>query len=264
MDAARIRNAFVLAAGYGTRLRPLSRVVPKPAWPLFDVPLAARVLDLIAAAGLRRAIVNLHHLPEVLRARLEPWIPEGLEVAWSHEPEIRGTGGALAPWRGELRPEPFVLANADTYQELDLPAMVRAHAAKGALATLSVAPAAGGPLEVDEQGRIVRFLDARAPGTGRGRPCEFTGVHVLEPEILAHIPDRRCCINADVHRHLVGRGAPVFAHVLGEGAFWSDLGTVERYLSAHRALLGRGRVPRAPGEVVETEGGRWYRGAGAR
>ncbi len=267
MGAAGVAQAFLLAAGLGTRLRPLSRVVPKPVWPLFDVPLAARVLDLLASAGVGRAVVNLHYLPEVLQGRLEPWVPQGLELAWSREARILGTGGALVPWKDALAGGPFFLANADTYQEIDLRALARFHRQRGALATLSVAPVAPGrsaPLELAPDGRIVRFLGARAPGARAGRPCEFTGLHLLEPEILAEVPDGPCCINADVHQSLVGRGAPVYGFELEQGAFWSDLGTPGRYLAAHRRLLDLGRLSAAPGEVVDGPAGPWYRGRGAQ
>ncbi len=248
---AGVSRAFVLAAGLGTRLRPLSLELPKPAWPLFDVPLAARVLRVLGAAGVKRAVVNLHHLPEVLRRRLGPWLPAGMEVAWSPEPRILGTGGALLPWREELGRGAFFLANADTYQEIDLAALAEAHREKGALATLTLWPAGeDAPIEVDGSGRIVRFLDARAPGSAPGRPCAFTGLHLLEPEVLDAIPGAPCCINADVHRRLVARGAPVYGHLLDPSAFWSDLGTPARYVGAHLELLDLGRVPPAPGVVV--------------
>ena len=252
---AGVARAFVLAAGRGTRLRPLSLERPKPAWPFFDVPVAAWVVGMLSAAGVRRVVLNRHHLGEALQQALEPWIPGGLRLDWSPEPRLLGTGGALVPWREALSGGPFFLANADTVQELDLAALARAHRARGALVTLSVAEAPPGgdaPLEVDDSGRVVRLLDARSPGSRPGRPCAFTGVHLLEPEILAHLPDPPFCIVADVHRALVARGAPVYAHRLEGGAFWSDLGTPSRYVSAHVEFMARHGAPgAAAGRQVE-------------
>ncbi len=249
-----VGRAFVLAAGHGTRLRPLSLERPKPAWPFFDVPVAAWVMGMLSAAGVRRVVLNRHHLGEALQQALEPWIPGGLLVDWSPEPTLLGTGGALVPWREAFCGGPFFLVNADTVQELDLAALARTHRARGALVTLSVAEAPPGEdasLEVDDSGRIVRLLDARAPGSPPGRPCAFTGVHLLEPEILAHLPDPPFCIVADVHRPLVARGAPVHAHLLHRGAFWSDLGTPARYVSAHVEFMARHGAPgAAPGRCV--------------
>jgi len=252
------RRAVVLAAGLGTRLRPLSLELPKPAWPLFEVPLAAHVLRGLARAGVEEAVVNLHHLPERLRAALEPWVPAGLRLSWSPEEPILGTGGALLPWRRFLAEGAFFLANGDTFQELDLAAMAAWHRETGAVATLALrgaAPGTSSPLEVDADGRIVRFLGARAPGAGPGSPCDFTGVHVLAPDILSRLPERPHCINADVHQGLVAAGVPLYGFLSPRGAFWSDLGTPDSYLGAHRELLLRGAVPTgSPGRVFAASG----------
>lgn len=270
-------KAFILAAGLGTRLRPLTEELPKPAWPLFDVPLAAHVLRALAGAGAAETVVNLHHLSERLREALTPWIPPGLGVRWSPEPRILGTGGALLPWREFLADGPFLLLNADTYQDLDLAAMMRQHRARRSLATLSLRrlpPGSAAPIEVSEAGRIVRFLDARAPGAGPGAPCEFTGAHVLDPGVLARLPERPHCINADVHRAAVAEGAALAGYFPPPGSFWSDLGTPDRYVGAHRELLAAGVLPPGSlgrlvlGDETTEEGGEVrapsYLGPGAR
>ena len=247
-------KALLLAAGLGARLRPLSRERPKPSWPLFDVPLAAHVLHALGAAGVDDAVVNLHHLPEVLRQELASWVPPKMTLHWSLEEQILGTGGALGPWREHLGGETFFLANADTYQELDLAAVAAYHRERGAVATLvlrPLPPAQDGPIEVDDDGAIVRFLGRRRPGARPGRPCEFSGVHLLEPEVLRSVPDAPCCINAEVHTALVARGALLAGYLPPPEGFWSDLGTPRRYLQAHVGLLTRGRVPElAPGRVL--------------
>jgi len=247
----------VLAAGLGTRLRPLSLELPKPAWPLFDVPLAAHALRCLANAGAREVVVNLHHLPERLKEALAPWVPKGLALHWSFEEEIRGTGGALLPWREFLAAGTFLLVNGDTYQELDLAALLQRHRETGAVATLALrplAPETPAPIEVDAAGRIVRFLRARAPGAAPGTPCEFTGVHALEPELLGRLPARPHCINADVHQRLVGEGAHLQGYFPPAAVFWSDLGTLERYLGGHRELLARGVLPPGvPGRLADVD-----------
>ncbi len=124
-------KAFLLAAGLGIRLRPLSLESPKPAWPFFDVPLAAHVLRLLMAAGITEVVVNLHHLPQRVREALAPWAPGAIPVRWSFEQTVLGTGGALLPWRDFFYDGPFFLANADTYQEIDLVQMARFHQERG-------------------------------------------------------------------------------------------------------------------------------------
>jgi mannose-1-phosphate guanylyltransferase len=244
---------------------------------LFDVPLAGHVLRLLAGAGVTNVVVNLHHLPERLKEALEPHVPDGIRVRWSPEETILGTAGALVRWREFLSGEAFFLANADTYQEIDLRAMARQHRKHGGIATLALRrapPGSGAPIEIDPSGRIVRFLRSQGTGVGGGVPCEFTGVHLLEPDVLAHLPEPPCCINADVHAARVSRGTPLFGYLAPENSFWSDLGTVRRYLEAHRKLLDQGKVPagslgRAVSRDTTTkEGGRVlapsYLGLGAR
>jgi mannose-1-phosphate guanylyltransferase len=259
-----VKKAFVLAAGLGTRLRPVSERVPKPAWPFFGAPLCAHVLHALAEAGVEEAIVNLHHLPELLKKELTPWIPATLKVTWSYEETILGTGGALKPWLDELGGDgsaPFFLINADTYRELDLGAMAHQHMQERPTATLllsALPPHEEGPIGVDGSGRIVRFLNATLPGAEGATGCDFAGVHLLEPELLravGEVDEENFCINAVVHSALVARGEVYRGHLIDQGAFWSDLGTPERYLTAHCTLLERGGLPSlARGRLVtETE-----------
>lgn len=243
-------KAFLLAAGFGTRLRPLSELVPKPLWSFFEVPIAARALFLLEEAGVTEAVVNLHHLADRLHFGLEPWVPEKIDVRWSRETEILGTAGALNPWKKWLASDSFFLLNSDTYQEADLSAMAVFHGTAGGIATLLLRRTenSAAPIEIDGDGRIVRFLSQRVPGTKAGLPCEFTGVHIINPEALSYIPSGKSCINADVHARLAGMGAPLFGYVPDDDAYWSDLGTVGRYIQAHKDLLAKGKIPaRSPG-----------------
>ncbi len=257
-------KAFVLAAGLGTRLRPVSERLPKPAWPFFGVPLCAHVLHALAEAGVEEAIVNLHHLPQQLKEALTPWIPESLKVTWSFEATILGTGGALTPWLDELgqhSDQPFFLINADTYRELDLSAMLRQHRETNATATLALsalAPGTAGPIAVDAGGRITRFLKGVAPGEASPvQSCDFAGVHLLGPEVLrgvSGIDEEVFCINTAVHSALVAQGENYRGYFIAPDAFWSDLGTPERYLTAHFELMKRGKTPPlARGRLVTKE-----------
>jgi len=249
-------KAFLLAAGFGTRLRPLSEKIPKPLWPFFEVPIAVHAMRSLAAAGVDEVVVNLHHLADRLRSGLEPLLPEGISVRWSFEEKILGSGGALVPWKKFLENGPFFLINSDTYRVENLLPMKELHAKNNCLATLLLrrSDSSKAPIEIDESGRIVRFLASRAPGAGTGLPCEFTGVHILEPEVLQNLPSGKFCINADVHAPLVSRGASLYGHVPDGNPYWSDLGTPERYIQAHMDLLAAGKLPEAsPGRLFSQD-----------
>jgi len=236
--------AMVLCAGLGTRLRPLTEWLPKPAVPVCGLPLIRYQLALLAGAGARRAVVNTHHLAETMAGEARAAAAAvRLPLSVSHEPEIAGTGGALREARGALEGAgEIVLWNGDMLFDLDLGAVLAAHRQGGALATMVLMPMPPGApyaaVEVDGGGAVRRIAGRFGPG-GKGLvPWHFTGVHVLSPAILGAVPavPFECDINRHVYPPLMEGGA-VRAHVAD--GWWSDLGTPARYLEANLAVLGR-------------------------
>ena len=240
---------MVLCAGLGTRLRPLTAQVPKPAVPVCGVPLVRWSLALLAGAGVRRAVVNVHHLPEAMAAAAEEAAAAlGLALTLSREPVIAGTGGALREARAALDgASEILLVNGDVLFDLDLGAALAAHRASGALATMVLLPMPAGAryaaVEVDAGGAVRRIAGAFGPGGAGLSPWHFSGVHVLSPALLERVgPDP---FEADVNRH-------VYPPLMASGAvrgfvasgYWNDLGTPARYLEANRDVLA-GRVPSA-------------------
>jgi mannose-1-phosphate guanylyltransferase len=244
---------MVLCAGLGTRLRPLTERVPKPAVPVCGLPLVRYALALLAGAGVRRAVVNVHHLPDVMASVAEAAARAvGLELTVSREPIIAGTGGALREARRALEgANAIAVVNGDVLFDLDLRRAVADHRRSGALATMVLAPMpAGGryaAVEADAGGAVRRIAGRFGPGGEALTPWHFTGVHVVAPALLDRVPGEP--FELDVNRHvyplLMAEGL-VRAHVAG--GYWNDLGAPERYLAANRDLLA-GRVPldRFPG-----------------
>jgi mannose-1-phosphate guanylyltransferase len=240
---------MVLCAGLGTRLRPLTDVVPKPAVPVCGLPLVRWSLALLAGAGVRRAVVNVHHLPgEMARSAEEAARALGLALAVSREPVIAGTGGALREARALLAgADAIFLLNGDVLFDVDLPAALAAHRATGALATMVLLPMPAGAryasVEVDRGGAVRRLAGAFGPGGEGLAPWHFSGVHVLSPALLDRVP--AAPFEVDVNRHvyppLMASGA---VRGLVAGGYWNDLGTPARYLEASRDVL-LGRVPLA-------------------
>jgi len=262
---------MVLCAGLGTRLRPLTEILPKPAVPLLGQPLVHYALALLADAGARRAVVNVHHRSELMAAAaLEAGAALGLPVAISREPVLAGTGGALREARTLLAgASEVLLLNGDVLFDADLAGALDAHRRSGALATMVLAPmppgAAYAAVEVDGGG-AVRRIAGEGPGGPGLTPLHFTGAHVLSPALLEAVPDEpfACDVNRHVYPPLLDgrvRGA------LDRGA-WMDLGDAAGYLAAHRELLD-GRLPwthlRAadPFRDLEAAGRGLWRGSGA-
>lgn len=259
---------FVLCAGLGTRLRPLTNRVPKPAVPVCGVPLVRFSLALLAGAGVRRAVVNVSHLPEVMAAAAEDAARAlGMSLAVSREPVIAGTGGALREARADLDgADAIFLVNGDVLFDVDLAAALAAHRASGALATMLLLPMPAGSsyaaVETDAGGAVRRIAAKFGPGGEGLSPWHFSGVHVLSPELLDRVPAEP--FEADVNRH-------VYPPLMASGAvrglvvdgYWNDLGTPARYLEASADVLA-GRVPLGRLRGVEPFAGTRELAPGAR
>lgn len=245
-------RGFILAAGRGVRLGPLGKLVPKPLWPLGGTPLIRFALHKLKRAGVREVGINLHHGAEAIRAAVGER-PLGLEARYFFEPEILGTAGGLKNAEGFLweTGAPFFVLNADAPCGADLEEALARHERGGFLATLILRPspdaARYGLLAADGAGRLRRFLRAEAPGAPDGRVTEgmFTGLSVLSPALLDHIPaGRPCGISEEIYPPLLESGAPLGAVL--SSAYWADLGTPARYLEAQGDLLSGRFVPEFP------------------
>jgi mannose-1-phosphate guanylyltransferase len=245
---------MVLCAGLGTRLRPLTGLLPKPAVPLCQVPLLRHALGLLAGAGIRRAVVNVHHLPEAMEAVAGAAAAElGLALRISREPVLAGTGGALRQARPLLRgAEAVVVLNGDVLFDVDLSAALSAHRATGALATMALLPMPPGSgypsVEIDAGGRVRRIAGRFGPGGDQLTAWHFPGLHVVSPELLERVPAEpfQVDVNRDVYPPLLARG---LVRGLVTHGTWRDLGTPASYLAANlevaagRIGLGRFGLP---------------------
>lgn len=254
---------MVFAAGLGTRLRPLTDVLPKPAIPLLSRSLASYALERLVAAGVRRCAVNTHHLAPAVERAIAADAPPGLEIVTSHEPELLGTGGGLRRALERLGPtdEPILVMNGDILFWPDLEGALAHHRAIGALATMVLRrdPRAHrfGAIEADATGRVRRILGEPADVRASLATRMFTGVHVLSPEVVAALPERGCVIRLGYQRWLAqGRVIGGF----DDPAPWRDLGTPAEYLRAHLDLLDGTFA--WPG--LTPPGGDVFLGAGAR
>jgi len=259
--------AMILAAGLGTRLRPLTERVAKPALPILGDTLLGNNLALVARAGCDEVVVNAHWLPHTVAAAARNAAERlSLRLHLSFElPDVRGTGGALVAARPLLdRGAPFLLLNGDVLTDLDPARAVEAHRASGADGTMVLRPMPSGadfaPVEVDERGLVARIAGhgrAIAPGETL-RPFAFTGIHVLSPAIFDALPAQGApCVNRQGHAVLIAQGRRVLGHV-ETGGSWSDVGTPERYRLANLDVLeGRCRMPGWPFGAAEREPGVW-------
>lgn len=238
-------KAMILAAGLGTRLRPLTNKWPKPALPLLGQPLFRYNLAVLRNAGVTSVGINTHHLPHVMRACAEAETKRlGMSLEVVHEPEIQGTGGGIRGLRRFLQDDAFVVFNGDILFALDLKAAVAAHHASKAAATMVLMPMPPNEkyaaVEMDAT-RTVRRIAGHGPGGEKLSSWHFTGVHVMSPAVFdfmkASGPED---INREVYAKLMAKGLSIHGHVVQ--TYWSDLGTPSRYLATQQDLLF-GQVP---------------------
>ncbi len=236
-DTGRLMGAslMVLCAGAGTRLRPLTRRVPKPLAPLGDRPMLAHLLSLAVSQGVSRAVVNTHHLAE----RWQRFSYPSLDLTFSREPELLGTAGGVAFASDQLQ-APCVVWNGDILTAPPLAAL-RAAAVRGDLCLLIAPPAGGdapgtGTVGLDAAGRVVRLRRERFGQEIRG--ADYVGVMALGESALAALPGRGCLVGDLCLPWLrAGRSITTLLHERP----WLDLGETARLLAANLAwatLLG--------------------------
>ncbi len=225
-------KAALLAAGLGTRLRPLTHQCPKALIPVLNRPLLGVLLDQLQAAGFGEVAVNTHYLAAAVHRFLEANGPFGFGLKVSHEPELLGTGGGLRNLARLLGEGPFLAVNGDILTDLDLGAVYRGHRSE-ALATLVLQDCPPyNVVWVDEEG-LVRGIGAR------GAPVPalaYTGVQVVSPGMLKYLPGAGPYDLVQAWREALAAGERLTALVVS-GHFWEDLGTPAGYLAAHRRLL---------------------------
>ena len=238
---------MVLAAGLGTRLRPLTEHLPKPMLTVLDLPLLRFALHHLEKAGVPRTAVNLHHLPDPIVEELES-APPPMEVVFSHEQDrILGTGGGIGRMADLLCAERYLVVNGDCVVELDPAALLDHHRRSGARATMLLAPHPGNDftsLVLDTDGTVQRIGRWERPGAKEGIPCIFTGVHVLESEVIGLLPHGPSCVVGTAYRQLLTGGERV-AGLLNLG-YHCDAGTPGRLLEANLELLAMGRTSAFP------------------
>ncbi|MCO6510576.1 MAG: NDP-sugar synthase [Aridibacter famidurans] len=233
-------KAMILAAGYGTRLYPLTIDRTKPAIPLLGKPLVGYVAEYLARFGIEDVVVNLHHQPESVKRALGDGSEFGVKIHYTLEqPKILGTAGALDNAREHLEDDTFLIINGKIVTDIDISAAIEAHRSSGALATMVLkensAREAFSEVYVEDS-RITGFGGFPEPnGTGEA-PLMFTGIHILEPRVFEYIPRG---VYSDIvptfYNPAIKQGEFIGAHITD--ARWFELSTIPRYLEISLKLL---------------------------
>jgi NDP-sugar pyrophosphorylase family protein len=254
-------KAVILAAGFGTRLWPLTEDRTKPAIPFLNRPLIGYSVDYLASHGITDIVVNLHHQPESIRQALCDGSEIGVSITYSFEETILGTSGALDLIRDSLIDDDFVVINGKIVTDIDLQAALQSHREKEAIATLVLRHNAEREhfsiVEVDEASRVSKFAGfpelvaeaaMREPArAARGvvrqhgeaaAPLMFTGIQILSPRIFDYVP-RHCFSHSTIHVYprAIEAGETVFGHIAHGD--WYEMSTLDRYLEASLIFMNK-------------------------
>lgn len=254
-------EALILAAGFGTRLLPYTRVLPKPLFTLLETPVLGHTINRLRDAGCSKIYVNTHHL----HTRIEAYINStdfGIEVETVFEPEILETGGAVKNLASKLRNGPFWMINSDVISDIDLEKLKTVHQEHQPLATLALHDFQQfNKVKVDKDGFIRRF---NHPENG----LAFTGIQVISPEIFDVIgsENQKNFSIITVYRKLC-KQKKIRAHII-DNIFWSDIGTSDSYLNTSARMLCAKALSLPPRNIepdcirpIKGDGSdrRWYR-----
>jgi mannose-1-phosphate guanylyltransferase len=237
----RFRTAFILGAGLGTRLRPLTNHCPKPLLDLGGRPVIAHAMDHLLTIGIERFIINTHHLPAAYAEKFPDGQWRGRPMIFRHEPVLLETGGGLKNIEDLLEgDEAIVCYNGDIVSDIPLGRLIAAHEAARPEATLLLR-STGSPLNVnvDDRGKV---CDLRHALGKRGvQDCLFTGIYAVETKFLNHLEAGRVeSIIPAFLRLIVEKPGSVRGVVVDEGE-WYDIGSVEEYEALKRRYV-KGRI----------------------
>ncbi len=250
-DGREIR-AVVMAGGQGIRLRPLTSNQPKPMIPVVNKPIMEHIVELLKEHGFEKIIATLQFLPTVITNYFDDGSAWGVEMSYATEESPLGTAGSVRNARSFLDGT-FIVVSGDAITDIDLTAAVAYHRERGAKVTI-VLKKVPNPLEfglviTDEEGRIVKFLEK--PGWGEVFSDTInTGIYILEPEVLNMIPGEvPYDFSKDLFPAILEQGVPIYGFVAD--GYWTDVGTLEKYLEAHRDILDGLVKVNVPGHRME-------------
>lgn len=225
---------MILAAGLGTRLRPLTEKKPKALMPVANKPIIGWVIEYLKKHGIDQIVVNAHHHYRQIVDYLDGGRPFGCEIQVRVEAEILGTGGGIKNTEGFWGGDPFIVINSDILTDINLSRAYESHKKLGGLVTLILHDREPyNQIQIDNKG----FITDISASSAQGR-FAFTGIHIMDPELLGHIPDRVFSDIIDCYRKLIQSGRFIRS-LLTTGHYWRDMGTVENYMQANRDLLDK-------------------------
>jgi mannose-1-phosphate guanylyltransferase len=231
-------KAMILAAGLGTRLRPLTNVVSKPMVQMANRPCMEHAVRLLAKHNVTDIIVNLHYMPEIIQEHFGDGNRFGVHITYSYEKELLGTAGGFKKVQQFFGNDSALIISGDALTDINLDTYHRFHKENGGIATLALKQVAD-PTEygvvIRENNRVVRFQEKPKKEEAISQLAN-TGIYLFQPEIFSHIPaDTFYDFGRQVFPELLAGGEIINGYVMGE--YWCDVGDLRVYREAHFDML---------------------------
>lgn len=246
-------RALILAAGYGTRLEPLTLAVPKPMVPIVNLPTMQHNIELLKKFGFRNITANIHYHPEQIENYFSDGDAFGVNLTYSFEEELLGTAGGVKRMAQKVSgvDGTFLVLSSNALTSVNLKRLVDYHKQKKALATIALAKVADvaefGVAIQDADGRITGFQEKPQPEIALSDLAN-TGIYVFEPEVVEMIPDGFYDFGRELFPRLVKDKAPIYGYQMVE--YWNDVGGLEKYIQSNYDAM-KGALPISiPGKKV--------------
>jgi mannose-1-phosphate guanylyltransferase len=230
-------KAIILAAGLGTRLKTLTANKPKALMPILNRPIIARTIDYLKSNGVDHVAVNAHHHFRQVLDYLRDGEPFGIDMDVRVEEEILGTGGAIKNFSDFWGIDPFIVINGDILTDIPLAAAYEYHLQSGRPATLILH-------DYEQFNQVMVNENCQVIDISRQKSCgrlAFTGIHILSPEVLSHIPGPGYSDIIDYYRTLIQSGA--LGAYISKNHYWRDIGSPDSYIAAHGEILAAAKNP---------------------
>ena len=232
-------KAMIMAAGLGTRLRPLTNLVSKPMVQMAGRPCLEHTIRLLKSYGITDIIINLHYMPDLIRKHFGHGEKFGVNITYSYEDELFGTSGGVKNVEDYFEGESFLVVSGDALTDINLDVFYNYHKSQGNIATLALKkvpdPTNYGVVLLDEGGQITDFQE-KPSWEGAISKLANTGIYLFENEIFDHIPDGQFSdFGKDIFPDLLKKGEPISGFVMR--GYWCDIGDLEVYREAHYDML---------------------------
>ena len=233
-------KAFVMAAGAGTRLRPLTFAIPKPMVPVINKPVLEHTLENLCRHGIRQAVLNLHHYPETIKNYFGDGASLDMKISYSHERELLGTAGGVKKME-DFFDSTFLVMSGDGLTDIDLTRAIDFHNRKKALATMVLKTVDAkfdyGITITDSRGKIRKFVEKPSWSDVFANTVN-TGIYIFEPEVFKYIPgDTFFDFGLQLWPKLLKLKKPIYGYLMDE--YWTDVGNLTEYRRGVRDALDR-------------------------